>query len=437
MKAIARMTGTIVLLLLIWAGAAQAQLTIEITRGVTGALPIAVVPFRTEPGVTQPPDGHIAAIVRADLQRSGRFSALSPQQFPALPDDFSSIDLPSWRQLKADYMVVGHITPAGDNTSYNVQFQLVDVFQGSQLMGQAFTVQPGQLRALAHHISDLIYQRLTGERGVFSTRIAYISAQQSPTSSLYMLSVADADGYNSQVVLRSDQPVMSPAWSPDGRQLAYVSFEHHRSQIVVQNLYTGERRVVSAEPGINGAPAWSPDGSRLALTLSRDGNPEIYILELASGSLRRLTNNSAIDTEPTWSPDGHTIVFTSDRGGSPQLYRVAISGGTPQRLTFNGNYNARPEFSPDGRQLALVHRVSGGQFRIALLDLASGQLHVLTAGRLDESPSFAPNGRMIIYGTIVGERGVLAVVSVDGKVRQQLQLAGSQLREPAWSPFGN
>ncbi len=394
-----------------------------------------MVPFRAAPGVALPDDGRIATIVRDDLHISGRFNTLPSSQFPGQPDSFSSINLQNWRQLKADYMVVGHVSPAGNG--YSVVFQLVDVFQGNQLIGQSFTVQPNQLRPLAHHISDLIYQRLTGERGIFSTRIAYISSQHSKSGSEYMLSVADYDGYNPQVVLRSNQPIMSPAWSPDGRQLAYVSFENHRSQIVLQNLYTGKRRVVSDRPGINGAPAWSPHGQRLALTLSRDGNPEIYILNLASGGLRRLTNDMAIDTEPAWSPDGKTIVFTSDRGGSPQLYQIPVSGGRPRRLTFDGSYNARAEFSPNGRLLALVHRVRGGQFRVAVLNLASRKLHVLTRGRLDESPSFAPNGRMIIYATVAGERGVLAVVSVDGKVTQRLQLAGSNVREPAWSPFTN
>lgn len=435
MKAIARVTVWVVLLMAAWLSTAQAQLTIEITKGVSGAIPIAVVPFRTDPGVTLPANGRVATIVRDDLHVSGRFNTLPTDQFPAQPDNFSSINLQSWRQLKADYMVVGHISPAGGG--YNVVFQLVDVFQGNQLIGRSFTVQPKQLRALAHHISDLIYQQVTGERGIFSTRIAYISSQHSNSSSEYRLSVADYDGYNPQVVLRSDQPIMSPAWSPDGRRLAYVSFESHRSQIVVQNLYTGQRQVVSDQPGINGAPAWSPNGQRLALTLSRDGNPEIYILNLATHKLRRLTNDTAIDTEATWSPDGKTIVFTSDRGGSPQLYRIPVSGGRPQRLTFEGSYNARAEFSPNGQQLALVHRVGGGQFRIAVLNLASGKLHVLTDGRLDESPSFAPNGRMIIYATVAGERGVLAVVSVDGKVKQRLQLAGSNVREPVWSPFTN
>lgn len=420
------------LLALLLATSARAQLTIEITRGIEGALPIAVVPFATDAPL--PPGDDIAPIISADLARSGRFEPLAPQQMPGMPGRFEEIDFNRWRQARADYLIVGRITPLGDR--HEVSVQLVDALQTTALLGQRFTVRRDEFRRLAHHISDLVYQQLTGERGAFSTRIAYVASDRPVGGSAYTLSVADADGHDPRVVLRSQQPLMSPAWSPEGRRLAYVSFENRRAQVVVQDLYSGDRRTVASEAGINGAPAWSPDGRRLALTLSRDGNPEIYLLDIDSGGLRRLTNNSAIDTEPTWSPDGGSIVFTSDRGGSPQLYRMPASGGSPERLTFEGSYNAAAEFSPDGQRLALVHR-RDGRFRIAVLELTGGALRVLTDGNLDESPSFAPNGRMIIYAASEGGRGVLAAVSVDGRVRQRLTLSDGNVREPAWSPFFN
>ncbi|MDX1606743.1 MAG: Tol-Pal system beta propeller repeat protein TolB [Candidatus Competibacterales bacterium] len=430
MRALSRNLGMLTLCCLVLAVPARAQLTIEITQGIEGALPIAIVPFSGP--LDLGPDEDIAAIVRADLHRSGRFEPLTPSRYQDRPGRLESVDFNRWRERNTDYLVVGEITPQGER--YSVQFQLADIFEGRQLLGQVFTVGRREFRRLAHHISDLIYQQLTGERGAFSTRIAYVSADRAVDGGIYTLSVADADGFNARVILRSDQPLMSPAWSPDGTRLAYVSFENRRAQVVVQDVYSGRREVVSVEPGINGAPVWSPDGRRLALTLSRDGNPEIYLLDLASDALRRLTNNTAIDTEPSWSPDGRSLVFTSDRGGSPQIYRMAVPGGQPERLTFEGSYNARPVYSPDGERLALVHR-RGERFHIAVLELDTGELQVLTDGRLDESPSFAPNGRMIIYATSQADRGVLAAVSVDGRVQQRLALQSGTVREPAWSPF--
>jgi TolB protein len=409
---------------------AMAQLTIEITRGVDAAQPIAVVPFAESESLADEED--IAAIIRTNLRLSGRFRPLSLTALPAQPANLQGVDYARWRAVRADYLVVGQISPQGDR--YAVRFQLADVLRTQPLLGMSYIVQRRDFRRLAHQISDQIYQELTGERGAFSTRIAYIASERSDSGATYTLSIADADGYAPRVILRSAQPLMSPSWSPEGNHLAYVSFEQRRAQIIVQDIYTGERQVVSSEPGINGAPAWSPDGRRLALTLSRDGNPEIYILELASRRLQRLTNNSAIDTEPTWSPDGRHIVFTSDRGGSPQLYRKPVVGGRAERLTFEGNYNAAAAYSPDGERLALVHRQGSG-FTIATLELATGQLRVLTEGSLDKSPSFAPNGRMIIHSSVQGQREVLATVAVDGRVRQRLALRDGQVREPAWSPF--
>jgi TolB protein len=430
LKFLARIFLLLNLILATGAAYAEQDLTIDITRGVEGALPIAVVPFASQGQL--PTD--MAAIIAADLRRSGRFETLSSQAYADRPSDFSQINFPDWRALQVDYIVVGQLRP-GVGGRYAVQFQLADVLQANQLLGLSFDVSSGELRRLAHHISDLIYEKLTGERGAFDTRIAYVTAiRQGDNSTSYSLVVADADGYNPQVILRSTQPIMSPAWSPDGSRLAYVSFENRRAQIMVQDVYSGARQTVAAYPGINGAPAWSPDGQRLAFTLSKDGNPEIYIYNLAGGSLVRLTNSNAINTEPAWAPDGKTLVFTSDRGGSPQVYRVGLDGGQPQRLTFEGDYNARPVFSPDGRYLAMVHR-KAGKFHIAVMDMQSHQFRVLTAGGLDESPSFAPNGRMIIYATTQGNRQILAAVSVDGRVQQSLVLRDNDVREPVWSPF--
>ncbi|MCP5419352.1 MAG: Tol-Pal system beta propeller repeat protein TolB [Gammaproteobacteria bacterium] len=408
------------------------ELTIEITRGVAdSASPIAVVPFGTQMPVTE----DMAGIIAGDLKRSGRFEVPSPQSYPQRPSELSQVNFSDWRSVQVDHLVVGQIRPGpgGDDT---VQFQLANIFDGKPLLERSYNVHPQQLRRLAHVISDLIYQTLTGEPGAFDSRIAYVTANRGPGGTDYALMVADSDGYNPQVVLRSREPLMSPAWSPDGNRLAYVSFEGRHMQIVVQDIYSGARSVVASFPGINGAPAWSPNGQRLAFALSRDGNPEIYVYNLTGGGLLRVTNNSAIDTEPAWTPDGNNILFTSDRGGSPQIYEVSAAGGQPRRLTFEGDYNARPSVSSDGRYMAMVQR-RGGVFYIAVQDLQNGQVRLLSEGGLDESPSFAPNGRMVIYATSEGRgRGVLAAVSVDGRVRQRLQLRSSDVREPAWSPLG-
>jgi TolB protein len=409
---------------------ALAVLTIEITQGMEGASPIAIVPFAAPAGAGLPED--IAGIISANLRRSGRFAPLPEADLIARPTEANAVRFQDWRVLGVGDLVIGRVLQSSPGR-YEVQFQLFDVFRGRQLTGYSIPARAEELRRVAHRISDLIYETLTGEPGAFDTRIAYVTVEQGGEGKRYILQVADSDGHNPRTVLRSPHPLMSPSWSPDGQQLAYVSFEGRKAAIYVQDVGTGARREVAAFNGINGAPSWSPDGRTLALTLSRDGNPEIYLLHLGDKRLQRLTNNAAIDTEPAWSPDGKQLVFTSDRGGAPQIYRMDVRGGRAERLTFEGNYNAGAEYSPDGKRLTLVHR-DGRDYRIGVLELDSRRLRVLTDGSLDESPSFAPNGSMIIYATNVGGRAVLAAVSADGRFRQRLTLSGGDVREPAWSP---
>ena len=418
---------------LLFATTAGAALKIEITQGIEGAVPVAVVPFKWS-GPTPRPPQDVSAIISSNLARSGRFDPLPVKDMLARPDSESDIHFPNWRLIGSDYLVVGNVDYLGGD-QYRIRFRVYDVFKGQQLDGYRMTVPGKRLRRAAHHASDIIYKLLTGEPGAFNTEIAYVTAQGAGKDRRYTLWVADSDGYNAQALLNSREPILSPAWSPDGKRLAYASLEDRGHQVIfVQEVASGKRRRVAGHPGLNGAPAWSPDGRRLALSMSKDGNPEIYVLDLASNRLRRLTRHWAIDTEPTWTPDGKGIVFTSDRGGSPQLYRVSLAGGRAERLTFEGGYNARAEVSPDGKKLAMITRIQGA-FRVGVLDLESGELQVLTDGTLDESPSFAPNGGMIIYATNAGERGVLAAVSVDGRVRQRLSVQEGDVREPAWSPF--
>lgn len=409
---------------------AHAVLTIEITQGAAGALPIAVVPFAWSGQEALPVD--VAGIISADLQRSGRFTPLAVKDMLSRPTEAAQVSYRDWRMVGVDHLVVGKVTPQADG--YTLQFQLLDVIKQTQRAGYTMRSDRAKLRWTAHQIADLIYETLIGEPGAFATRIAFVTEILEGKTRKYSLQVADSDGFNARPVLKSAQPLMSPAWSPDGNRLAYVSFETGAPTVYVQDINTGRREIVSFAKGLNNAPTWSPDGRKLALVLSKDGNPEIYVLDLASKQLRRLTNNFAIDTEPVWTPDGGAIVFTSDRGGGPQIYRVAVGSGETVRLTFEGKYNARPALSPNGKYLAFVHG-TGNQFNIATIELANGNMQVLTSSMLDESPSFAPNGSMIIYATKDRDRGFLSAVSVDGRVRQRLVLQEGQAREPAWSPY--
>lgn len=421
------------LLLALAGGGAYAQLVIEITRGQENAVPIAVVPFGWETTGTAPFD--VAEVVAADLRSSGRFEPLDRKDMIDRPSTGEQIRFQDWRYLKTDFIAVGKLTPDGTDR-YAAQVELFNVLTGQRLTGQRLTASTSGLRAMAHRISDIIFEQLTGIRGAFSTRIAFISATGTPPQQRYQLIVADADGANQQIIASSTEPLMSPAWSPDGQSLAYVSFESKSAAIYVQTLRTGERRRVSARAGINGAPAWSPDGKTLALTLSRkDGDVDVYTLNLASQMLTRMTFDPRIDTEPNWSNDGRTLYFNSDRAGNPQIYQLDVSQpNNASRVTFEGGYNARPRISPDGKQMAVVYQ-DRGNFRIAVVDLASKAVRVLTQGRQDESPSFAPNGATLIYATQDRGRGVLATVSVDGRVQQKLAASSGDVREPVWGPF--
>jgi len=415
---------------------AQAVLNIEITQGLDEGSPIAVVPFAWQ-GQGEAPQ-EVSRIIASDLHRSGFFRPLAESDLIARPHEARQVNYANWRALNVAHLVVGKVLAQQDG-SYAVQFQLLDVYRRSQLAGYSLRVQAKDLRRAAHQISDIIYKAITGKRGAFDTFIAYITVTRDQNKkATYKLAIADSDGHNEQVVYQSKQPILSPSWSPDGKNLVFVSFARGRPEIYVQNILNQQTRRVAAFPGLNGAPAWSPDGKYLALTLSKDGNPEIYLMNMANQQLRRITNNYAIDTEPAWLPDGKGLVFTSDRGGSPQLYQVALSSqgaaSRPERLTFEGNYNARGAVSPDGRYIAMVHRQEGS-YRIAVLERNTGLFRVLTDSRLDESPSFAPNGSMIIYATEDKYRGVLAAVSVDGRAQQRLRLQQGDVREPAWSPF--
>lgn len=413
--------------------AANAQVIIDIINGEVRRTPVAVVPFGWQgQGESMPLD--VAQVVSDDLYRSGRFDPKPEEDMLQKPTTGADVDFDDWTILGIEAVVVGNVTQTGDN-AYDVQFQLFDPYRQTQLVGYRMPASRGTMRRVAHRIADMIYEKLTGIAGVFSTQVAYVSAQRQGDGKLYRLVVADYDGENEHIIMESTDPIMSPAWSPDSRRLAYVSFEGSKSTIYVQQLRTGNRLAVSAEPGINGAPSFSPDGRKLVITLGGiDGNLDIYTLDLSSREKRRLTTHRAIDTEGSWSPDGRHIYFTSDRAGGPQVYRISANGGTPERITFEGSYNARPRLSPDGDKLAVLHN-DRGNFRIGIVDLERKDLLILSTGQQDESPSFAPNSDILIYATRAAGNGVLETVSADGLIRQRRSSGQADVREPVWSPF--
>jgi len=427
-----RFVTVICLMSTLLAGVVQAQLVVEITEGIKRR-PIAIVPFGWEENSGNVPLD-IADVISADLTRSGRFAPIAEDDMLQKPTSGTDVDFDDWSILGVEAVVVGSVTQTGDN-AYSVQFQLFDVFGRDQLVGYRMPASRGTMRRVAHRAADMIYEKLTGIKGVFDTKVAYVTADAGPDGQTYSLTVSDQDGENEHKVMESKDPIMSPAWSPDSRRLAYVSFEGNRSSIFIQTLRSGNRIKVSSKPGINGAPAFSPDGRQLVVTLGGvDGNLDIYTLDINTRQSRRVTTHRAIDTEGSWSPDGRHIYFTSDRSGGPQIYRVSASGGTPERVTFEGSYNARPRLSPDGTRLAMVH-LDRGNYRIAVMDVERKDLLVLSAGSQDESPSFAPNSDTLIYATRPGRNGVLESVTADGLIRQRLASVQGDVREPVWSPF--
>jgi len=416
-------------LVLFAACSAHAQLSIEITGAGAQRVPIAIAPLAGEGALLDASGDSIGAIVRADLEGSGLFRALEIPRLVPQPTEASSVNYAEWRSRLADALVLGSVAARADGR-FEVRFRLYDVVKQTALGGVAYTLTREQVRATAHQIADYVYEKLTGEKGVFSTRIAYVVKR----GEAYELRLADADGRNEEAMLKSNEPIISPAWSPDGRRIAYVSFQNKKPIVYVQDTLVPEQVVVANFKGSNSAPAWSPDGKRLALALTRDGNSQIYLINPDGSNLQRFTRSAGIDTEPFFSPDGEWIYFTSDRGGSPQIYRMALRGGEAQRVTFEGGYNVSPRVSPDGKSLAFIAR-NGGRFQVALLELATRQVQVLTDSDLDESPSFAPNGRLILLASIVAGRGVLAAVSADGQFKKRLTVTAGDVREPAWGPL--
>jgi len=429
-----RISGLVALGFLMFCPLSRAELVVEITKGQADAIPIAIVPFSSPADAAATFD--VAQLVSDDLGRSGRFRTTDRKDMIEQPHTGAGISFDDWRRLNNDYMVVGQVQ-AVDADHYTITFELYNVLTKQRLLGYQINANKPGLRLASHQVADMVFEKILGIRGAFATRIAYISVLGALPHRNYRLIVADADGENPHVVMQSNEPLMSPAWSPDGQSLAYVSFEDRLPSVYVQFLKTGERRRVSARAGVNQAPAWSPDGKKLALTLStRDGNLDIYVLDLTTQALTRITDDPGIDTEPQWSKDGQSLYFTSDRAGGPQIYRIGThSGDKPRRLTFQGSYNARPRLSPDESQLAFVTQEDGG-YRIATMDLRGrGDVQVLTKGHFDVSPSFAPNGAEIIYASRDRGRGVLALVSADGRVQERLVSSEGELQEPAWAPF--
>ena len=410
--------------LALFQSSSHAELTIDITGAGANRFPLAIADFGGEAGVSRA----LTAVVRGDLERCGLFKLIDTSGVAIT--EASSPVYADWKSRGADALTAGSIVSTADGKQ-DARFRLYDVNKQTTLAGTSFVTSTPMLRTAGHRIADVIYEKLIGEPGVFSTRIAYVVKS---SASRYELHIADADGQNAQAALKSREPIISPTWSPDGNRLAYVSFENKKPVVYVHSLASGQRIVVANFKGSNSAPAWSPDGRKLALVLSKEGGSQIFTVNADGSGVQRLTSDSGINTEPFYSPDGQSIYFTSDRGGSPQIYRTGVNGGEAQRVSFDGSYNVSPRISPDGKTMAFISRRDGG-FRLAAMDLSSKQVQVLTDSSKDESPTFAPNGRMILIATEIGGRGVLSAVSIDGRIKQRLSISAGDVREPAWGPY--
>jgi TolB protein len=401
---------------------ANAQLRVEISGVGANQIPVAIAAFADESITPQ----HVTSIIKADLDRSGYFKIIDAGKAMS---ETTPVNYDEWKSRGVDALVVGSVQRLADGR-FDVRYRLVDTVKSAQLSGFGQAAAPDRMRVAAHKIADDIYEKLIGVRGAFATRIAYVTK----VGNEYRLEVADSDGEGTQMALRSNEPIISPAWSPDGTKVAYVSFENKKPVVYMQNLVTRQRTVIANYKGSNSAPSWSPDGSKLALALSRDGLTQVFVVNADGSGLRRVTNTNGIDTEPQFSADGQSIYFTSDRSGGPQIYKMGASGGDAQRVTFGGSYNISPRISPDGKTLAYISR-RDGRFQLYAMDLSNGQEQRLSDTAKDESPSFAPNGRYIMYATESGRRGSLAVVSVDGRVKHRLTTQAGDVREPTWGPF--
>jgi TolB protein len=417
--------------LIVCSAESRAQLTIEITQGLDNPTSIAIVPFGWK-GVGLPKED-VSGIIEADLQRTGQFAPVDRKDMLGSPQTESDVYYRDWRALNVDYLLIGKLVPT--EQGIQAEFELFDVYTKKKVFADQVSGKADKLRGIAHEVSDKVYEKLTGIRGAFSTRLLYISAVKKGNAQFtYRLLISDVDGANESVIFESDAPLVTPSWAPNGEDIAYVSFETSRPAIFTHNLVTNKRVQLTNFKGLNGAPAWSPDGKQLAMVLSKDGSPDIYVMDIATRNLKRITRHFAIDTEPSWMPDGKSLVYTSDRGGKPQIYQVTLANGYEERITFEGDYNARPRVVPGGGGIIMVHR-SKADFQIALLDIERGKIHVLTETSLDESPSISPNGAMLLYATKYKGKGILAAVSLDGGVKFRLPSRFGDVREPSWSPY--